>query len=283
MYFFKKYKDRLIVSLVALILLIIIGNTSKDRMNITFGENLIGNLLTPVSEVSFSVTKTIKGFFDTLFNFSNIKKENEELKIKVSELEKENRDFENIIGKTDYLKNESEIVKNTNYDLVLANIVGKEPGNWYSRFNIDKGSKDGITKGATVVQGIEIENGVVEEGIIGRVADVGDNWAKIISIVDELNSISFKIIRTQDGGVLSGSIEAGNKEGVLSGYLFDNKADVIVGDKLYTSGLGGIFIKDIYIGQVSEVILDDEELTKKIIIEPACDFKKLYKVCVILN
>ena len=190
------------------------------------------------------------------------------------------RDLTNIIGKTDYLKNESEIVKNTKYNLVMANIVGKEPSNWYNRFDIDKGLKDGITKGATVVQGIEIEHGVVEEGIIGRVADVGDNWAKIISIVDELNSISFKVIRTQDGGVLSGSIE-GSIEGILNGYLFDNKADVIVGDKLYTSGLGGTFIKDIYIGEVSEVILDEEELSKKVIIEPAIDFKKLYKVCVI--
>ncbi|MBC8588843.1 rod shape-determining protein MreC [Paratissierella segnis] len=280
MYFFKKYKDRMIISLVALILLIIIGNTSKDRMNITVGENLVGNLLTPISKVSFSATKSIKNFFDSIFNITNIKKENEELKIKVAELEKENRDLTNIIGKTDYLKNESEIVKNTKYNLVMANIVGKEPSNWYNRFDIDKGLKDGITKGATVVQGIEIEHGVVEEGIIGRVADVGDNWAKIISIVDELNSISFKVIRTQDGGVLSGSIE-GSIEGILNGYLFDNKADVIVGDKLYTSGLGGTFIKDIYIGEVSEVILDEEELSKKVIIEPAIDFKKLYKVCVI--
>ncbi len=278
MYFFKKYKDRIIVSLVAIGLLIIIGYTSKDRISLTFGEKFIGNLLTPVSKVSFSVSKNISNFFSSAFNIFNIKNENEELKIKIAELENENRDLTNVIGKTDYLKNELKVIENTKYDMVLANITSKEPSNWYSRFNIDKGIKDGINKGATVVQGIEIENDVVEEGIVGRVVDVGDNWAKVISVIDELNSISFKIIRTQDGGVLSGSIE-----GVLSGYLFDNKADVIVGDKLYTSGLGGTFIKDIYIGEVSEVIFDDEELTKKVVIEPAIDFKKLYKVFVILK
>ena len=278
MYFFKKYKDRIIVSLVAIALLAVIGYTSKDRISITFGEKFIGNLLTPVSKVSFSVSKNISNFFSSAFNIFNIKNENEELKIKIAELENENRDLTNIIGKTDYLKNELKVIENTKYDMVLANITSKEPSNWYSRFNIDKGTKDGINKGATVVQGIEIENGVVEEGIVGRVVDVGDNWAKIISVIDELNSISFKIIRTQDGGVLSGSIE-----GILSGYLFDNKADVIVGDKLYTSGLGGTFVKDIYVGEVSEVIFDDEELTKKVVIEPAIDFKKLYKVFVILK
>lgn len=279
MYFFRKYKDRIIVFSIAIVLLIVIGYTSnKDRISLTFGEKFIGNLLTPVSKVSFSVSKNVTNFFGSVFNMFNIKNENEELKIRIAELEDDNRDLTNIIGKTDYLRNELNIVENAKHDMVLANIVSKEPGNWYSRFNIDKGIKDGIRKGATVIQGIEIEHGIIEEGIIGRVIDVADNWAKIVSVIDEFNRISFKIIRTQDGGVLSGSIE-----GILSGYLFDNKADVIVGDKLYTSGLGGTFIKDIYIGEVSKVILDDEELTKKVIIEPAIDFKKLYKVFVILN
>ena len=102
--------------------------------------------------------------------------------------------------------------------------------------------------------------------------------SKVITIIDELNSISFKAIRTQDGGILSGDIK-----GTLGGYLFDNKADIIVGDKLYTSGIGGTFLKDIYIGEVSEVYSDEEELTKKIIVTPAINFKKIYNVFVIIK
>lgn len=276
MYFLRKYKDRIIISLVAITLLFTIGYTSKDRLSLTLGERYIGNLLTPLNKISFTISNSVSNFFGSVFNVFNMKDENEELKIKIAQLEDENRDLINLIGKTDFLKNELEISKATKYNIILSKIVSKEPGKWYSRFNIDKGTKHGIKKGATVVQGVEIEHNVFEEGIVGRVVDVGDNWAKIISIIDELNSISFKIIRTQDGGVLSGSIE-----GILGGYLFDHKADVIVGDKLYTSGLGGSFIQDIYIGDVKEVIFDDEELTKRIVIEPAINFKKLHRVYVI--
>jgi rod shape-determining protein MreC len=70
-------------------------------------------------------------------------------------------------------------------------------------------------------------------------------------------------------------------DGKISGYLFDDKADIIKGDKLYTSGLGGGFIEDLYLGEVNEVISEDEDLMKKIEVKPAINFKKLYKVYVI--
>ena len=116
----------------------------------------------------------------------------------------------------------------------------------------------------------------MQEGVVGRVAEVGDNWAKVISIVDENSKISFKVIRTQDGGVISDNVD-----GKLSGYLFDTKADVMKGDKLFTSGLGGMFVKDLYIGEIKDVVKKDEDLMKNIYIEPSVDFKKLYKVFII--
>ena len=268
----------MVVAFVTIILLVIIGLTSNEREMISKTEKLVGNLLTPISKVSFSIGKNISEFFGSIFDYLDLKDENDKLKEQIIALNSEKRDLEDIIGKTDYLKSEYEIKENTTHKIIQAEIVNKEPGNWYDRFVIDKGSKDGIVKDATIVQGIELEQGLYHEGVVGRVVDVGDNWAKVITIIDELNSVSFKVTRTQDGGILSGDID-----GTLSGYLFDNKADVIVGDKLYTSGLGGTFIKDIYIGEVSEVISDDEELTKKIVITPAINFKKLYRVFVIIE
>jgi rod shape-determining protein MreC len=278
MYFFKKYKERMMVALVTIILLIIIGYTSKERASITKVERLVGNIITPVSNVTFSIGRNISDFFGSMFDFINVKKENDILKEQIIVLESKNRDLENIIGKTDYLRNEAKIQEQTEHNIVQAEIISKEPGNWYDRFTINKGLNDGVVKGATIIQGVEIEQNVFQEGIVGRVVDVGDNWAKVITIIDELNSISFKVIRTQDGGILSGDID-----GTLGGYLFDNKSDIIVGDKLYTSGIGGTYLKDIYIGEVSEVYSDQEELTKRIVVDPAINFKKLYNVFVIIK
>lgn len=276
MSFFNKNKERMMVTTVAIILIVIIGVTSNERIALNKFEKFVGNILTPIGKISNSVGKNISDFFGNLINITKLKEENEDLKKQIAKLEEENRNYLNIIGKTDYLKNEAKLLGETSFNLIQAQIVGKEPSNWFDRFTIDKGLKDGIKKGSTVIQGIEIEQNTIIEGIVGRIVDVGDNWAKVVTIVDESNRIAYKVLRTQDGGIMYGRIDE-----KITGYLFDNKADIIKGDKLFTSGLGGAFVKDIYIGEVEEVVSDDEDLMKKIQVKPAINFKKLYKVFVI--
>ena len=275
MRFLRQYKERIIVIFVTIILLVTIGVTN-NRENLSKGEKIVGNLITPVSKVTFNIGKSISDFIDTLLNFSNLKDENERLREYVTQLEDENRDLTNLIGRSDFLEREAQILKTTSFNTLKAQVAGKEPSNWFSSFTIDKGLNDGVKSGDSIIQGVEVEDNFYQEGIIGRVTDLGDNWAKVVSIIDENSNISFKITRSQDGGVLQGSIE-----GELSGYLFDDKADVIVGDTVYTSGLGGIFAEDIYIGEVKEVIEDEESLTKQVIVSPAIDFKKIQNVLVI--
>jgi rod shape-determining protein MreC len=278
MFFFKKYKNRMVVTVVAIILIVIIGVTSSERIALTKVEKTVGDIFAPISKFFYNIGKKTSNFFVSFKDIINLKEENKELKIRVAELEEKNRNYENLIGKSDYLKNEAELMKNTNYKLISAQVIGKEPGNWFDGFTIDKGLKDGIKKGDTVIQAVETEEDIIQEGIVGRVAEVGDNWSKVVSIINENSKISFKVIRTQDGGIISGSVD-----GKLTGYLFDTKADVMKGDKLFTSGLGGIFIKDLYLGEITDVVKKDENLMKNIYIEPAVNFKKLYKVFIISN
>ncbi len=276
MSFLKKYKNRMIVTIVAIILIIIIGMTSTERMSLTEVEKVIGNIFAPIEKFFYNMSMKGSDFFTSIKDIGKLKSENEELKKRVVELEEQNRKYEDLIGKSDYLKNEAELMKKTSYNLIPAQVIGKEPGNWFDRFVIDKGLKDGIKKGDTVIQAVETEKGIVEEGIVGRVVEVGDNFAKVVSIIDENNKIAFKVIRTQDGGIISGIVDE-----KLSGYLFDTKADVMKGDKLFTSGLGGIYVKDIYIGEVKDVVKNDDDLMKNVYVDPAVNFKKLYRVFII--
>ena len=277
MFFLKKYKNRMVVTAVAIILIVIIGVTSNERMSLSKAEKFVGNIFAPVEKFFYNLGKKSSDFFGSIKDIGTMKEENEKLKIRITELEEKNRNYEDLIGKFEYLKGEAELMKNTDYSLIPAQVIGKEPGNWFDRFTIDKGAKDGIKKGDTVIQAAETEENIIQEGMVGRIVEVGDNWSKVISIIDENSKISFKVIRTQDGGVISGV------DGKLNGYLFDTKADIMKGDKLFTSGLGGIFVKDLYIGEITDVIKKDENLMKNIDIEPAVDFKKLYRVFIISN
>lgn len=264
------------VSIISIILIILIGVTSTERMGLSKFEKVLGNSLAPIGKIINSVGKNVSDFFGGFKTNSKIKDENKLLKEQVAKLEDENRQYLDLIGKTDYLKREANLLEKTNFKLIPSQIIGKGPENWFDLFTIDKGSKDGVKKGDTIIQGIETEQTTISEGLIGRVVDVGPNWSKVVTIVDELSTISFKVLRTQDGGMISGSMDS-----KISGYLFDEKADVIKGDKLYTSGLGGAFVSDLYIGEVDDVIDDDDDMLKMISVKPAIDFKKLYKVYII--
>ncbi len=276
MYFFKKYKEKIFVIVIAVILIVTIGLTSRRNEPMSKFENLLGGVLTPLNKVTNSIMHGISGIITSVSDTINAKEENIILKKEIEKLESENRDLRNIIGKSDYLLKEQKLLETTKYNIVKAEVIGREPENWFDVFTLDKGENDGLEIGDTVIDAVEIDNNVYQEGLVGRIVDIGDNWSKVVSITNEKNSVAFKIIRTQDGGIIAGS-----SDNIIEGLLFDYEADVIIGDLVYTSGLGEVYEKDIFIGEVSDIIDNQEELTKKIIIKPAVNFKKLYNVYVI--
>ena len=277
MHFLRKYKNRMIVIGVAIILLIIMGITGTGRDSISKIENAIGEVIRPIGKVFYSLGNKGSNFIESIKNTSSLKSDNEKLLKENADLKEENRNYQNVIGQKEYLKKEFDMLNNKKYDLLSSDIIGKEPGNWFDRFTIDKGLNDGVKNGDIIVQAVDGIDGSVTEGIVGRVVEVGNNLSKVASVVDENSKIAFKIIRNQEGGVLEG------QDGKLTGFLFDAEADVKEGDELFTSGLGGVFSKDLYIGKVTKVIKKDEELMKTIEVEPAINFKKLYRVFVISN
>ncbi len=276
MSFFRRNKEKIVVLFVVIGLIVIISSTKSGRKSLSRIENSLGNMLTPGMKGLSRVSNSFSNGFKDFKNVFSLREENEDLKKEIAVLREKNREYENIIGQTEYLKEQYQLEKTTNYKLKPATVIAKEPGNFFDRFTIDKGSKDGVKKGDILVQAVAVEQNHVIEGLVGRVVDVGDNWSKVITIVDENSRISFKVLRSQDGGIVQGDVNS-----KLTGFLFDDKADIVKGDKLYTSGLGGIFKKNLYIGDVEEVINDDEDMIKNIKITPAIDFKKIYNLYIL--
>lgn len=273
---FKKYKGRMIVTVVAIILIVLIAITASGRGKITQVERILGNIVTPLQS---GLSKASNGVSNGVHSVKNVflyKSENEKLTKEIKKLKQQVEKQERVISRSDFLRKEYELINNTKYDLIDAKIVGKDPGNWFEKFQINRGTKDGIKKGDIVVQGAEIEKDIIVEGLIGRVIDVGDNSAKVISIIDGTSSASLVIARTQDGG-----IGRGNLKGKITGQLFDDKSSVVKGDKVFTSGLGGVFPEDLYIGEVSKVTKKTANLLLDVEVTPAVEFNKLRNVFII--
>ena len=254
---------------------IIFFSATSSIMNI--GENAIGTVTSSVSRLVYSPIASSKEVFTNIFGSKSIREENEKLKIENAELKEKNINMENIIAKEDFLKNEYNLYLQNKESLISANVIALDNNNLFIRFNINKGSKDGVKVGDIIVQGTagDKENTYIK-AVVGKVIEVGYNWSKVSSLVDSTSNISFNIVRSQSYGAISGQ-----ENNLLSGFMYKSDADVVVGDRLVTSGRGGIFPRDLYIGEVTEVKSSDNNLEKKISVKSPVDFTTLFRVFVL--
>lgn len=267
----SKWKKWLIVVL-GVLLLVIMGITMGGRSNITYVERLTGDLLSPVNKVVSSMGNFVSDRVMPVLEVWNIKDENdalraenELLKTELMEYTLDSKELAELRELQDSL-NYVDRMRITNY--VSSSVIAKDTGNWYNMFLIDVGLLDGVTKNSTVMNG---------DGLIGLVYEAGDNWAKVISIIDNNSSIGFEMRRVDKDfdGLITGSVDS-----VIRGKLFDPKAQVVVGDKIMTSGVG-LYPKGILIGEIKEVIVDQNDLLTEVVVEPSVNFKRLNKVLVI--
>ena len=252
----RKKKISFFTTVIILSSIIFFSNNSSI-MNI--GENAIGTVTSSISRIVYSSIASSKEVFKNIFGSKAIREENEKLKIENAELKEKNISMENIIAKEEFLKNE--------YNLYLKNKENL----------LNKGSKDGVKVGDIIVQGTvgDKENTYIK-AVVGKVVEVGYNWSKVSSLVDSASNVSFNVVRTQSYGAINGQ-----ENNLLSGFMYKSDADVVVGDKLVTSGRGGVFPRNLYIGEVTEVKSSENNLEKKVSVKSPVDFTTLFRVFVL--
>lgn len=161
------------------------------------------------------------------------------------------------------------------YEKVGAGIIGKDAGNWFDTFIIDKGSKDGIEVDMNVIAG---------SGLVGIVTNVGPNYANVRSIIDDRNSVSAMVLTTSDKCFVNGDLEMMTKQQVIAfSDLTDAEDKAAIGDQVVTSYTSSKYLPGLLIGQINELNTDSNNLTKSGTITPAVDFEHIKNVLVILD
>lgn len=267
-----KFLRNLMVVVAALSLLSLMFVSFFGRSGITFLEDKLGIVTMSVSRVFASVgnfmDEKVEPFFNVLAykkSNENLLKQNEALKEEVIRLTLTRKD----IADLEELKNALNMTKRTDQRrLIGANVIAKDPGNWFNSFVVDVGSSDGVTKNSAVING---------QGLVGIVYEVGETWAKVLSIVDQRSSVAFEMVKSKDDfdGVISGT-----KDFRLMCEFYDPDAVYEVGDFLMTSGIG-VYPEGIMIGKIAQRIDDAAELSRKAMVEPVVDFRKIQKVLII--
>ncbi len=274
MNFVRKYYKRILFILTIFILIILIGLSSVGRGEVNLG--FFGNAVAGFQKLTFNSGHTIISSIYSVQDIVRMREENNMLTDTVHELQETVRILENIVNKSDSLETEYEMKKNLKYEYAVGQVIALDDSNWFSRLTIDKGENDGIKKNDIVIHAVETDMGVVQIGLVGVVTQTSSNWAKVVTLLDESCKISFRDINTDESGILQGSVT-----GTITGYFFNSKAQVNEDDFLVTSGIGEIYIPDIYIGKVTEIVPTTDASTQRIVINPAVEFTKLNRVYVL--
>ena len=160
----------------------------------------------------------------------------------------------------------------SDYPTVGARVIGKDAGNWYSTFLIDKGSNDGIKVNMNVMAG---------SGLVGIVTSVGPNWATVRSIIDDDSNISAMVLNTSDTMIVTGDLEMYSNGNIKFTELRDEDNAVSAGDQVVTSQISSKYLPGISIGYIKEINNDSNNLTKSGYITPVVDFEHLDIVLVV--
>ncbi len=270
MNFFDKHKKSFICILA--VICIALGLYSAHRYAPTLFEKTIGVVLTPVTKAFSSAGSWVGTRFSAVTNINSLidenallKAENEELMLKISEIDLLEEDNKRLTELFDLSQ------KYNSYKTTGARIIAKDPGNWYNTFVIDKGTRDGLDKNMSVIS---------QGGLVGRISECGPNYSKVISIIDDGDAVSAMSIRTGDTGYIKGDY---SKRGMCKMELIDSASKITEGDEIITSSFSTIYPEGIPIGKVASVANAEDTSTKTASVTPNVDFKHLSTVLIITS
>ena len=258
----------IIITIVILIVIVIVSNIKIE--DVTYVESGLSVLVMPIQNGLTYLKNWIFGNNDFFTNINNLQEENKELKEKNTELEQSLRELEIIKSENATLKEYVNLKdKYAEYETIPAYIIQKDISNYSDTMIINVGSKDGIEVNMPVIS---------DQGLVGHVISVTDSTAKVQTIIDTASTTSCVITSSRDMMIARGTL---SKSGALKATYIPTEATILEGDKVETSGLGGIYPKGIHIGTIKEVVNTKNITDRYAIIETAVDFSKLETVLVI--
>ena len=260
----------IVITIIILIILVIVTNVDTSKLyNI---ENIVSKIISPIQNGITYLQNKISGNNAFFADLDELRNENETLKQKNSELEQQVRELEVIKAENETLKQYGTLAeKYQSFNTIPAYVINRDITNYSKTIVINVGKDDGIKENMTVI---------ADKGLVGNVISVTSNTAKVQTIVDSASATSSITASTRDTMVCKGTIESTT---TLKATYIAIDSNIIEGDTVESSGLGGIYPKGIHIGRVTKILEGKNKIDKSVEVEIAVDFSKLETVLVITN
>ncbi len=220
-------------------------------------------LKTPGVTVMLPLQLAVKGGVDglssavqTVISLGSLAEENDRLRrineqlqqeiVRLHEAAEENRELRNLI----------EFVReNPGREYQPASVLGADPSKLARSVLINRGASDGIQRGMVVLSHL---------GLMGKVTEVYQGASKVLLVSDPSSVVNAVVQRSRIEGVITGRVDQ-----KLTMQYVPKNADVVKGDIVVTSGLGGGYPRGLIIGTVEQATSNDQDLFKTIHVVPA--------------
>ena len=188
--------------------------------------NLAGYVVIPFENSVNEIGKGLTKIKDSFRSKEDLMEENEQLRQQIASLTEQNNAL--VLDQSDLEDLRAMYELDQEYDeypKVAAEIISKDPGNWYDIFVINKGSKDGIQKDMNVI---------ADRGLVGIVTEVGNHWATVRSIIDDSSNVSGQAVSTSDTCVVQGDLELIDEGKLRFSQMYDENDEIQEGERIVT-------------------------------------------------
>jgi len=252
--------------ILTLVLMLIVSTVGRQEFNTPH------KLALEVLGRAQSGASSVGGFFKTFWhNYSTligIREENERLKEELRKYKAATTRYREAVATNVRLTKLLELKETLPPPTLTAQIIGKDPSQWFKTLIIDRGSSDGVENGMPAV---------TVEGIVGQVVNTSPHYAKLLLANDPNSALDAVIQKSRIQGIIKGN---GNDFDLY--YVLKN-AEVAQGDEVVTSGLGTVFPKGLMIGTVTNVTKNRRGMFQNITVTPAVDFSQLEQVIIVMK
>ena len=235
--------------------------------------NLAGIVTSPFRSACAAVSGWVAEKQSYFADITALEEENAELRRENARLRSENRQAEETLEENAQLRELLNLrPMSFDWELETADVTEQAVTNWTSSLTLNKGTAHGVEVGDSVIT----ETGA----LVGLVSEAGYNWCTVLTIVDTDTSLGAQVYRTKDLGLAVGDFSLMGEDRLRLDYL-PADCQLLGGDLVVTSGLGGYYPPDLSIGTVEEVQLSDSGASSYAVLVPEADFDQLVEVFVI--
>lgn len=269
--YLKKYGIRLLIVVLLVVGILAIGQSLRGGMGLL--GDLSGAVRTPFQKVASAVVDRMEELYGYLYEYDNLRHENDNLRARVAELEKELRANEQASEENTRLRELLNLAaKHTDFTFESAKVVSWNASNWDSSFTISKGSDSGLEVGDSVVT----EYGV----LVGTVTETGSNWSTVETVVDLDTSIGVLVGTEEVSGILEGDYTLMRSQYMKLSFVAET-GRVITGDVVVTSGAGGAYPQGLIVGNVTSVHSEAAGQVEYAVVEPLTKLDDLTQIFVV--